>query len=265
MRSGVPSSPFFTRCASQTFSARVRGRASGVVVFGGAAFMRSLPQDLRSADDELRDGIGLERGPAAAPKEKSWSTHLFRLHRVQRRPIQSHGELAEQQGRPVGTSARAPGSSSRSSAVGRQHPRAVRRVQVGDHHATVDRPRRARASSTPSGPDRRARSGAASARAASATDRVRAPRVAGAAPRGRRARAPGARRGRAVGASCARRRAARARARGPRPGGASRAAAGTRGARAAGLAVECGGLGRRRDGISPGGGTMKSGDSTRPL
>ncbi len=34
MRSGVPSSPFFTRCASQTFSARVRGRASDVRVGG---------------------------------------------------------------------------------------------------------------------------------------------------------------------------------------------------------------------------------------
>ena len=58
---------------------------SDVVV--GAAFMRSLPQNLWSADDGLRDGIGLDRGPAAAPKKQSWSTHLFRLHRVQRRSI----------------------------------------------------------------------------------------------------------------------------------------------------------------------------------
>src|SRR4029453_10151643 len=102
MRSGVPSSPFFTRWASQTFSARVRGRASDALeLFVGAAFMRSLPQNLWSADDGLRAGIGLVRGPAAAPKKKTWSTHLFRLHRVRRHSIQSHGVLAEQQRSPV--------------------------------------------------------------------------------------------------------------------------------------------------------------------
>ena len=234
--------------------------------------MRSLPQDLWSADDGLRDGIGLERGPAAAPKEKSRSTHLFRLHRVQRRSIQSHGELAEQQGRPVRSVGAPSGLEFAGLALGGQHPRAVRRVQVGDRRPDRRPPRRARASSTPIGPDRRARSarpavapGSAAGSRPSTTGR----RSSTSSPPGTRSRqAPGC--GVAVGASM---RSSGGRCRpaqrpaapgvGAMPGGGGKAGS----VRGGGVAHRAVGFVARRGaaGISPGGGTMKSGDSTPPL